>query len=72
VDFTVQPKYQEVVRKELDRMLKNAIYHFSQMNDNQRPTRIIIFRDGVGEQMRDQIVAKEVAQFKEAIKVIYN
>jgi hypothetical protein len=53
VDFTVQPKYQEVVRKELDRMLKNAIYHFSQMNDNQRPTRIIIFRDGVGEQMRD-------------------
>jgi aubergine-like protein len=71
-DFIVQPKFQELVKKDLDRALKNAIYAFKRANNNQAPTRIFIFRDGVGEQMRDQIIAKEIKQFKSAITDIYN
>lgn len=71
-DYIVQPKFQELIKTELDRCLKNAILNFKQMNDDHMPDKIIIFRDGVGEQMRDQIVAKEITQFKEVIKEIYN
>ena len=71
-DFIVQPKYQELVKNELDRCLKNAIYKFQEANNGAKPTKIIIFRDGVGEQMRDQIIAKEISQFKAVIKQIYN
>jgi hypothetical protein len=41
-------------------------------NVRELPSKIIIFRDGVGDQMREQIIDKEVTQFKEAAKPMYN
>lgn len=70
-DFIIQPKFQELVKTELDRCLKNAVMAFKDANNGQMPTKIVIYRDGVGEQMRDQIVAKEITQFKNALKQIY-
>lgn len=59
-DVIIQPKFQEIVKKDLDRCLINAIHAFSSQNGNNLPSKIVIFRDGVGEQMRDQIIAREV------------
>jgi len=39
----------------------NAIKTFGENNKGVYPSKIIIYRDGVGEQMRDQIVSKEIA-----------
>lgn len=50
----------------------NAIQSFSNENQGNLPTKIIIYRDGVGEGMRDQIIEKEISQFKEVLKPIYN
>lgn len=38
----------------------NAIRQYADNNKGMQPSKIIIYRDGVGEQMRDQIVAKEI------------
>lgn len=71
-DIIIQPKGQELVKKELDKCLVNALGTFKKRNGGELPNKIIIFRDGVGEAMRDQIIAKEVQQFKEALKPLYN
>ena len=71
-DIIIQPKNQEVVKKDLDRCMINAIQSFSNENQGNLPTKIIIYRDGVGEGQRDQIVEKEISQFKETLKPIYN
>ena len=52
---------QEVVKKDLDRCMINAIQSFSNENQGNLPTKIIIYRDGVGEGQRDQIVEKEIS-----------
>ena len=52
-DIIIQPKYQEIVKKDLDRCLINAIDEFSKENNGHLPSKIIIYRDGVGEGMRD-------------------
>ena len=49
-----------------------AINSFSNENNGNLPEKILIYRDGVGEQMRDQIIDKEISQFKEVLKPIYN
>ena len=36
------------------------------------PTDFIIYRDGVGDAQRQQILAKEVSQFKQAITELYD
>ena len=36
------------------------------------PTNFIIYRDGVGDAQRDQVLSKEVSQFKAAITELYN
>ena len=70
-DIIIQAKNQELVKKDLDRCLIEAIKAF-QINHGDKPTKIIIYRDGVGAEMRDQIIEKEVGQFKEALKPLYN
>lgn len=70
-DIIIQRKNQELVKKDLDKCLINALREFNQ-NEGGNPSKIIIYRDGVGEQMRDQIVEKEISQFKEALEPMYN
>lgn len=45
----------------------SALRTFADKNKGSYPSKIVIYRDGVGEQMRDQIIAKEIAQFKAAV-----
>ena len=47
-DIIIQPKYVEIVKKDLDKCLSRAIYDY-QKNSGGMPDRIIIFRDGLGE-----------------------
>jgi aubergine len=70
-DIIIQPKFQEIVKKDLDRCLSSSIDAFQKENNGELPGRIFIFRDGVGEGMRDQIIDNEVKQFKESLKTIY-
>lgn len=71
-DIIIQQKHQELVKKDLDRCMLNAVKSFQARNEGRVPSKIIIYRDGVGEGMRDQIVQNEVRQFKEALKPLYN
>ena len=70
-DIIIQRKNQEIVKQDLDKCLVNALHDFAS-KQRELPSKIIIYRDGVGEQMRDQIIAKEISQFKEAIQPLYN
>jgi hypothetical protein len=36
------------------------------------PDHFIIYRDGVGDAMRKQVLQKEISQFREAINEVYN
>lgn len=57
---------------ELDRLFKCAIDAFSEKNNNEYPDHIIVYRDGVGDAMRQQVMESEISQFKDAIKKYYN
>lgn len=46
--------------------MRHALAEYEQ-NEGATPQRIIVYRDGVGEQMRDQIIGKEIGQFRETI-----
>ena len=52
--------------------LKKAIDVFSENHERNLPTNFIIFRDGVGDAMRDQVINTEIAQFREAFAEVYN
>ena len=52
-DIIIQAKNQELVKKDLDRCLIEAIKAFQNNNNGERPTKIVIYRDGVGAEMRD-------------------
>ena len=52
--------------------LKKAIEVFEQNNNRQLPTNYIIFRDGVGDAQRDQVISREISQFREAFSEVYN
>jgi aubergine-like protein len=71
-DFIIQPKFQELVENKLDKCLRNALEEFKTYNKGQMPRKIIVYRDGVGEQMRDQIIQKEISQFKATVNTLYN
>lgn len=70
-DIILQAKYAEIVKKDLDKCLGKALNDFQQ-NCGSLPDKIIIFRDGLGEQQRDQCILKEVAQLKESLLEKYN
>jgi aubergine-like protein len=59
-DIIIQPKFQEIVKKDLSRCLLGAMGEYSKENQGNLPTKIIIYRDGVGEGMRDIVEAKEI------------
>ena len=71
-DIIIQPKFQEIVLKDLNTCLLNAMDAFQKENQGQLPSKILIYRDGVGENMRDLIEKSEVSQFKMALKDLYN
>ena len=48
-DIIIQPKFVEIVKKDLDKCLSKALNDF-QTNCGGLPDKIIIFRDGLGEQ----------------------
>jgi len=50
-DIICQAKGQEIVTEDLDRVYRNALNEFNQVN-GAFPEKIMIFRDGVGEAMR--------------------
>lgn len=67
----LQNKGQEIVTAQLKGSIKAALEAFAQ-NHNQYPDHFIIFRDGVGDAMRAQVLNHEVDQLKKAIEETYN
>ena len=61
-EYFIQKKGQEIVDSKLKDSLKLAIDAFTRENSDM-PTDFIIYRDGVGDAMRDLILKKEVSQF---------
>lgn len=49
-----------------------AIKAFAVHHKNEFPTNIIIYRDGVGDAQRNQVLAAEIPQFEDAINLLYN
>lgn len=70
-DVIIQAKNQELVKKDLDNCLRKALQSFRD-NVGQFPHKIVVFRDGVGEQQRTQILDKEIFQFREVIESYCN
>ena len=70
-DVIIQAKNQEIVKKDLDRCLVKALAEFKNIEQG-TPDKIIIYRDGVGEGMRDMIITNEISQFKETLKGHFN
>ena len=52
--------------------LKKAISVFAKHHDGHLPTNFIIYRDGVGDAMRQQVINKEILQFRNAFSEVYN
>ena len=52
--------------------LKKAIAVFATLHKNEYPTNFIIYRDGVGDAQRDQVLGTEIPQFESAINELYN
>ena len=52
--------------------LKKAIEVFAQHHNRQYPSHFIIYRDGVGDAQRQQVISKEIQQFREAFAEMYN
>ena len=70
-DFLIQRKGQEIVEDKMKDSIKRAIEVFAGSHSGKLPTNFIIFRDGVGDAMRDQVLQNEIPQFQEAINEIY-
>jgi hypothetical protein len=71
-EYLVQKKGQEIVEDQMREALKKAIEGFADNHKGMLPTNYIIYRDGVGDAMRSQVLQKEVTQFKEVFSEIYN
>ena len=71
-DYLIQRKGQEIVVDNMVEPILAAIKVFAQNHDNEYPEQIVIYRDGVGDAQRNQVLATEVTQFEEAIYRVYN
>ena len=71
-EYIVQRKGQEIVETRMKESLKKAIEVFAESHNRNYPTHYIIYRDGVGDAMRDQVIQKELTQFREAFAEVYN
>lgn len=49
-----------------------AIKAFAVHHKNEFPTTFVIYRDGVGDAQRNQVLAAEIPQFEAAINLLYN
>nr|AEX87971.1 Otiwi9 [Sterkiella histriomuscorum] len=67
----VQRKNIELVSKNLTSALKNALSAYQDHN-GRLPEHLILFRDGVGDSMRKQVLRTEISQFRQAINENYN
>jgi aubergine-like protein len=68
----VQRKGQEIVGAQLKDCIKRALGCFEAKNNGVLPEHFIIYRDGVGDAMRRQVLLNEVTQLREAIGDTYN
>lgn len=66
-----QKRGQEIVDKQLKDSIKRALGCFEERHGDY-PDHFIIYRDGVGDAMRRQVLQKEITQLKEAINDTYN
>jgi len=55
-NFIVQKKGQEIVKDKMSQYLKEAIEVFAKHHEGQFPTSYLIFRDGVGDAQRNQVL----------------
>lgn len=67
----VQKKGQEIVDKQLKDAIRRALEAFDSVQGH-LPEHFIVYRDGVGDAMRRQVLQMEIAQMKEAINETYN
>jgi aubergine len=67
----VQRKGQEIVNKQLKEAIKRSLACFTERHGDY-PEHFIIYRDGVGDAMRRQVLQEEVNQLREAINETYN
>lgn len=70
-DFLVQRKGQEIVLDNMCGCILLAIKTFAAHHDCQFPTNFVIYRDGVGDAQRNQVLANEIPQLEEAINLLY-
>ena len=70
-DIIKQKRGQEIVDNNLSKVFSDALTCYKNHND-QLPSHIIIYRDGVGDSQRQEVLQKEVNQFHEAIEALYN
>lgn len=71
-DFLIQKKGQEIVQDNMKESILQAIKAFSKNHHDEYPTNFIIYRDGVGDAQRNQVLASEIPQFEAAINLLYN
>lgn len=61
------------MNQDLSDCIKNALYSYQNRHPNKLyPDHIIIYRDGVGDAMRQQVLQQEISQFKEVFSNLYN
>jgi len=58
------------VNKQLKDAIKRSLGHFSEQHGDY-PEHFIIYRDGVGDGMRRQVLQQEVVQLREAVNETY-
>ena len=70
-DYIVQKKGQEIVKSDMKRCIEDAIGAFKLYHEGQLPTTFVIYRDGVGDAQRNQVLAEEIPQLEDAIQTVY-
>jgi polyribonucleotide nucleotidyltransferase len=69
----VQKKGQEIVNHELAQVFKSALETYSKNHPKRElPDHFVIYRDGVGDSMRKQVLQLEISQLKKVIGECYN
>merc|ERR1740123_1815523 len=71
-DYLLVPKGQEIIDTKMKDLIRKAIGSFEKSNGGKKPTNFIVYRDGVGDSMREQVLAREIPQLREVIKELYN
>merc|ERR1711981_1323066 len=71
-DYLLVPKGQEIIDNKMKDLIRKAIGSFENNNKGKRPTNFIVYRDGVGDSMREQVLSREIPQLREVIADLYN